>query len=57
MTTTSALNREVTILGAVTAAFVYSGHLTGKARLGSLSDEEARQRLAEAERARTRLIG
>lgn len=57
--TTSAQNRdrEHTILSAVTAALVYSDHLSGRARLGGLSDDEARQLLAEAREAKARLIG
>ncbi|AWN49352.1 hypothetical protein DK419_25880 [Methylobacterium terrae] len=59
MTTTSAQNsdREHAILSAVTAAFVYSDHLLGKARIGGLSDNEARRLLAEARKARARLAG
>ena len=57
MTPTSAQNREAAILGMVTAAFVYSGHLTGKARLGNLSDGEARHLLKVTRKAKTDLVG
>jgi hypothetical protein len=59
MTTTSAQNRdrEHAILSAVTAAFLYSDHLSGKARIGGLSDDDARRLLAEAREARARLAG
>lgn len=59
MTTTSIKNRdrEAAILSAVTMAFVYSSHLTGKAWIGGLSDEEAHRLLEEAQEAKARLIG
>ncbi|SEP40661.1 hypothetical protein SAMN04487843_11611 [Methylobacterium sp. ap11] len=57
MTTTSAQNhdREHATLSVVTAAFLYSDHLSGKARIGGLSDDDARRLLAEARKARARL--
>lgn len=59
MTTTSIKNRdrEAAILSAVTMAFVYSSHLTGKARIGDLSGEDAHRLLKEAQDAEVRLFG